>query len=134
MLLRFTTPDILNTSLVDVTTGECSYDITTTLAEDSKTTPESLHWPSSRSSAQTTREVQPTSKSSETIASVSSAFPKQLLDEESKEPSRRKTTITDATGTIVAEIQWKGRRPSITICDEKVGALADLFGSTVPFL
>jgi len=124
----------LNTSLVDVATGECAYDVTTTLAEDSETpSPESLRWPSSGSSAQTTREAQTTSKSSATIASASSAFPKQSHDEES-DPLRRKTTITDATGTIVAEIQWKGRRPSITICDEKVGALADLFGSTVPFL
>lgn len=134
MLLRFTTPDILNTSLVDVGTGECAYDIVTTLSDDSETSPESVHWPSSGSSAQTTREAQTTSKSSETMASASSVFPKQSRDEESEDPLRRKTTITDTTGTVVAEIRWKGRRPSITICDEKVGALADLFGSTVPFL
>jgi len=77
------------------------------------------------------------SKSSETMASSSPAFVKHSHPEEQDEPmscQTRLTKITDAAGTVVTDIQWKGRHPTITICGEKVGALADLFGSTsVPF-
>jgi hypothetical protein len=141
MLLRFTAPDMLNTSLIDVATGECAYDITTILVQETEQAVknrESPRWAPSSSSAQTTHELHISPKSSETMASSSPAFVKQSRPEEPAEPMThqlRKTTITDAAGTVVAVVQWKGRHPTITICDEKVGALADLFGSTsVPFL
>lgn len=127
MLLKFTTADMLNNSLVDVATGVKAYDIVTVLM-DSMNTPESF---SSLSKAR------PQSVSSNAFASSSkSAQPKQpSTSEDITSCERRRTKITDAVGNVVADIIWNGRRPDITIGDEKVGALTDLFGSsTVRFL
>ncbi|KAG6820840.1 hypothetical protein H0H93_010667 [Arthromyces matolae] len=98
MLLKFTTTDILDTALVDVSTGERAFDIVTENTE-----------------------------------------PQSQIDD-SAEPStssngRRYTSIKDASGACLVSITWTGRRPDITIFDEKVGQLTDLFGSsTVKFM
>ncbi|KAF8912066.1 hypothetical protein CPB84DRAFT_1761180 [Gymnopilus junonius] len=96
MLLKFTSPDMFNTSLINVATNQRAYDILTIPLPDGD-----------------------------------SSLPKKLStlsDPHSAE--RRQTILTDATGNIVANIIWNGRRPDITILDEKVGALTDLFGSS----
>lgn len=118
MLYKFTAPDMLNTALIDVATGERAYNILTVLAP---------------SSAKTETEAAPLPSTS----SSSSFAKKKSSPEDSKETEleRRFTTVTNASGAVVATIQWHGRRPDITIGEEKVGALTDLFGSsTVPFM
>ncbi|KAG5352340.1 hypothetical protein C0989_002722 [Termitomyces sp. Mn162] len=103
MLLKFTTADILNTVLVDVSTGEQAYDIVTVL-EVSETDGE-----------------QPSGD--------------RTLETYDASEERRHTTVKDALGTSLVSITWTGRRPDITILNEKVGQLADLFGSsTVKFM
>ncbi|KAJ7343162.1 hypothetical protein DFH08DRAFT_781632 [Mycena albidolilacea] len=49
---------------------------------------------------------------------------------------RRETEIRDGAGAIVATIGWKGRSPeSITLLDESVGGLVELFASsTIQFI
>lgn len=138
MLFRFTASDILNTSLIDIATGECAYDISTILIEGPAKESESPSSPASfGSSSQANCEPQMYSRSSQTMSSSGPGFVKESHSEESEESMEcqtRKTTITDAMGTVVANIHWKGRHPTFSICGEKVGALADLFGSTsVPF-
>jgi hypothetical protein len=140
MLLRFTAPDLLNTSLIDVATGKCAYDISTFLVEETDQPTkdsESPQWTACGSFAQTSCGPQMSPRSSETAASSSPAFVEHSHPEEPEEPMKfqsRKTKVTDAAGAVVADIHWRGRHPTITICNEKVGALAALFGSTsVPF-
>lgn len=104
MLLKFTTADILNTVLVDVSTGEQAYDIVTVLEEVSEMQGE-------RPSADEPSE-------------------RDVLSKE-----RRRTSIRNASGVLLVSISWTGRRPEITILDEKVGQITDLFGSsTVKFM
>ena len=114
MLLKFTAADMLNSSLVDVATGDKSYDIETVLMaapESPKASPQLL-------------------SSSNAIAS-SSKSPSPVHPSK----SRRRTKIRNAGGNIVADITWDGRKPDITIGDEIIGPLTDLFGSsTVRFL
>jgi len=135
MLLRFTAPDMLNTSLTDVTTGESAYDIVTVLVdefEEELVKQEFLCLSHSASSGRTTCDPS-TESPSPTMASSSPAFLKQSHPDEPEDPlrnERRRTTITNSSGTVVTEILWKGRHPTITICGEEVGALTDLFGST----
>lgn len=92
MLLKFTSLDMLNTSLVNSTTGKLTYKIITSVKADSST-----------------------SSVSSDLASEDAA---QVL---------RTTHISDPSGKILANIAWTGRRPDITIGDEKIGALTDLF-------
>ncbi|KAF9036639.1 hypothetical protein BJ165DRAFT_1504836 [Panaeolus papilionaceus] len=120
MLLKFTAPDMLNASLLDVSTGTRAYDISTVFSSPEPPSPTS---PSS----------------SHPEASTSSSAPKKLADKPAADvPSDviyRKTTVRDGEGNVVAQMHWTGRRPSITIGDEKIGGLTDLFGSTtVPFM
>ena len=124
LLLKFTTADMLNTSLVDVATGDKAYGIETVLM----TGPESFS---------SSSEVRPRSSSSNTVASSSKSLPHEQppTSEDATNFERRRTKIRDAGGNIVADIRWDGRKPDITIGDEKIGALTDLFGSsTVRFL
>ncbi|KDR73604.1 hypothetical protein GALMADRAFT_280755 [Galerina marginata CBS 339.88] len=132
MLLRFTSPDMLNTSLIDVVTGEQTYDIVTVLVDPTDPAENEEHSPSANSTsspvASSSKPCTPTA-----VGSSRSSKNKRLRSSDSGEQAnaeRRQTRITDATGNVVAHILWKGRRPDITICDEKVGALTDLFGST----
>ncbi|KAF9564424.1 hypothetical protein CPC08DRAFT_685293 [Agrocybe pediades] len=109
MLLRFTSPDMLNTSLVDVATGQRVYDIMTAPLPDK----EGRHKPAD--------ENKPT-------ASSSSSFV------EPRDMTRRRTRITNAVGKVIANLEWTGRCPDITIGDEHIGPMTELFGtSTVPF-
>ncbi|KAF8163571.1 hypothetical protein B0H34DRAFT_857025 [Crassisporium funariophilum] len=129
MLLKFTAPDMLNTSLVDVATGSRAYDIVTVLLPNPTST--ELLASSSKSVSS------PVFASSSRLSSSFGKRPVSPPVEESDATSteRRQTKITDATGNVVAEVIWKGRRPDITIGDEKIGALTDLFGSsTVRFM
>ncbi|KAK7054634.1 hypothetical protein VNI00_003097 [Paramarasmius palmivorus] len=102
MLLRLTSPDILNTSLVDSSTGQVAYLIVTT------------------ESPSTCRD---SSSSSHTQSSSQADF---TVEHE----EMRTTIISDVEGKQLGEIAWRGRRPSITISDERVGTLADLFDTT----
>jgi len=124
MLLKFTAADMLNNSLVDVATGDKAYDIVTVLMDS----PESF---SSLSKAR----PQPVSSNAFASSSKSVQHKQPSTSEDITSCERRRTKITDAVGNVVADIIWNGRRPDITIGDEKVGALTDLFGSsTVRFL
>jgi hypothetical protein len=90
--------------------------------------------------------VAPESLSSSSIAGLQS-LSSNAIASSSKSPSsvphmqtsgsseRRRTKISNAGGNIVADIIWDGRKPDITVGDEKIGPLTDLFGSsTVRFL
>jgi hypothetical protein len=101
MLLKFTTPDMLNSQLVDATTGETAFTIVTTL--------------------------DPSSSSASSSASSVSLSQKMHLSEESRSKIKRNTHITDTSGTILVDICWTGRRPCITIGNQKVGGLSELF-------
>ncbi|KAG6854555.1 hypothetical protein C0991_004891 [Blastosporella zonata] len=104
MLLKFTSADMFNTALIDVSTGERAYDIVTVLEPP------------------TADKAQPPSESAESSLDVTSN-------------ERRHTCIRDASGSSLVSISWNGRRPDISILDEKVGQLTDLFGSsTVKFM
>ncbi|KAJ7583004.1 hypothetical protein C8J56DRAFT_1056014 [Mycena floridula] len=101
MLLKFTSSDMLNSSLVDVAGKETFKIVTTT------------EFPSASSSrlseVQSSKEEQ--SPSSQKI---------------------RRTRISNRAGDVVANIVWNGRRPNITIGDENIGSVTQLFdtGST----
>ncbi|TFK30185.1 hypothetical protein FA15DRAFT_663567 [Coprinopsis marcescibilis] len=124
MLLRFTSPDMLNTSLVDVSTGERAYDITTELLPQSSESSPTTSVPFSGTDSVL---LSP----SEDFASTSSNVWRQPEPVESFENADlRRTQISDASGNVLVDVSWKGRRPDITICDEKIGGLADLFGSS----
>lgn len=111
-LYQFTSVDILNTSLIDVHTGASTYQIVT-----SPDTPEG-------SSSKITQ----LSRSDETSAAGSDG------ELDGAEVPKRRTVIHDAAGDVVCEVAWNGRIPDITLGDEKVGPLKQLFGSTgVPF-
>ncbi|KAF9532176.1 hypothetical protein CPB83DRAFT_847364 [Crepidotus variabilis] len=143
MLLKFTTLDLLNTSLADVSTGEHVYDIVTVVSKEpvaeeptfvvhSSTSSSSVSSPATSACSSFSAPSSNTSPSP-TMTSSSPAFLKESSSEEEEEISPteyRRTTVTDASGALAAEINWKGRHPTIFIHDEKVGALTDLFGST----
>ncbi|PPQ67467.1 hypothetical protein CVT24_011524 [Panaeolus cyanescens] len=119
MLLKFTAPDMLNSALVDVATGSRAYDITTVFSSPEPPCPKS--------------------ESSSHPEPSSSSGPKKISDKPAVEIASntiyRKTTVRDSDGKVVAQMDWTGRRPSITIRDEKIGGLTELFGSnTVPFM
>lgn len=122
MLLKFTTADMLSTALIDVATGERAYGIETVLqpAPD----PALVVLPSTSSS-------QPCSS----FASSSYLPEKPPRLSPPPDAEHHKTTITDASGHVHAQILWTGRQPDITIHDEHVGGLTDLFGSsTIRFM
>lgn len=115
MLLKFTTPDMLNTLLIDATTGRCAYEIVTVTMPPSEL-------------------VEPdTPLDSSSMSGSSSSF----ASDSAKQPSptaaqlvQRRTTIKDFSGHILVDIKWNGRRPDIFIGKEHVGGLTDLFGSS----
>ncbi|KAF5331126.1 hypothetical protein D9619_005370 [Psilocybe cf. subviscida] len=123
MLYKFTASDMLNTALIDVATGERAYNILTVLA------------PSSAKTETETGPVPSTSSSSSPSASFVNKKSSPPRSDDAKDTERRFTTVTNASGAVIASIHWHGRRPDIIIGKEKVGALTDLFGSsTVPFM
>lgn len=115
MLLRFTTADILNTSLIDVQSGERAYTILTVLED----------------SAEIQRESQTEELRSGYISSTDSCEPCSS----SSRPKQRRTIIKDLHGKLVASLIWRGRHPDITIGNEHIGGLTCLFGSsTIRFM
>ncbi|KAF8724840.1 hypothetical protein AX14_008559 [Amanita brunnescens Koide BX004] len=109
MLLRFTTADLLNTTLIDVTSSDRAYSIAT--VEEAVET-----WSDSQ--------LKPSSSSSWSSGDFS-LTPRK----------RRRTTITDPSGHLIASLMWNGRHPDITIGEEHIGGLTNLFGSsTVRFM
>ena len=110
MLLRFTTADMLNTALIEVASGARVYSIVTVPAESGIVSQ--------------TKEFSACTSCSEKF---SSAPPLRC--------KRRRTTVMDSSGQPVASMIWNGRHPDITIGEEHVGGLTDLFGSsTVRFM
>jgi hypothetical protein len=103
MLLKFTTADMLNTTLIDVSNNQPAYDIATVLLPPL--------------SEVETQAVPVTSVEEPPVASSSSQ-------------QRRHTRITNCSGEPLVSITWSGRHPDITILDDKIGGLTDLFGST----
>ncbi|KAH9483906.1 hypothetical protein JR316_0003384 [Psilocybe cubensis] len=123
MLLKFTSPDMLNSTLVDVNTGKCAYNIVTILVSTTVLPEEQI-----RSSDTSSNPRSPT------MVGSSPSFLKKRAPSSSSEilPDvvERRTSITAPTGKVLAEIAWQGCRPTISIHGEKVGGLTDLFGST----
>ncbi|KAF8954613.1 hypothetical protein BDZ97DRAFT_1928056 [Flammula alnicola] len=133
MLFKFTAPDMLNTSLIDVATGERAYNILTVISSPTNPSKESSDQPESSPVASSSKQRTDTATSSSAAFLKKSAPPPN--PEDIKNTETRLTTITDGTGKVVANITWKGRHPDITIGTEKIGALTDLFGSsTVRFM
>ncbi|KAJ7172242.1 hypothetical protein C8R46DRAFT_1216096 [Mycena filopes] len=89
MLLKFTSQDLFDTTLVDVANGQLVFRLSTTI-----------------------------------VAGPSSG------------PVRRQTEIQDSIGAVVGTIGWSDRVPQlITLLDETVGGLVDLFASnTIQFI
>lgn len=122
MLFKLAGPDMLNTTLIDVASGARAYNIVTVLSpipEKPEKVYKALALPSLSSH---------TSASSSTSLFLKKSAP--ALSPEELKGEQRQTTIADVSGSVVAHITWNGRHPDITIGDEKVGALTDLFGST----
>jgi len=119
MLLKFTTADMLNTTLIDVSTGDRAYDIITILQPSLDTNP--ITQSHSVSDSDSDSDSHPNEKA-----------PSSSL---SSPPELRRTWIRDADGKVLLDISWSGRQPNITIGEEKIGGLTDLFGSsTVRFM
>jgi len=105
MLLRFSAADMLNSALIDVSSGERVYEISTVLLSSNEDI---------------------TTSGSGNCASAS---------QPSAREEQRQTLIKDAHGATVVSVTWNGRHPEITILDEEVGGLHNLFGSsTVRFM
>ncbi|KAJ8079147.1 hypothetical protein PM082_013435 [Marasmius tenuissimus] len=105
MIVRVTSPDMLNSSLVDLSTNQTLYTVATTAESSSP----------DFSSPMTSQE--------------------ESLDEKqtSTDKTVRITRIFTGSSTEsspLSEIRWRGRRPDITIGDEHVGNLAALFDTT----
>lgn len=124
MLLKFTTTDMFNTSLVNVATGERTYEITTVSipCKPEKLTPP----PGSFSSSKTAED-------SDDFCPIKE-YP-AVSEKQEKDVPYRRTQIRDPSGHVAVEVQWEGRHPNITIDGEEVGGLDDLFGtSSVRFM
>jgi hypothetical protein len=129
MLFKFTAPDMLNTSLVDVATGERAYNIVTVLSAPTAPSEDVVHPSSPLGASSSERSLSTNSSATFLKKSAPAPNPVDLKGEQ------RQTTVTDAAGKVVANITWTGRRPNITIGDENIGPLTDLFGSsTVRFM
>ena len=104
MIVRIASPDMLNSSLVDLSTNQVHYTVATTTERSS---PESSPITSQEESLDEKR------------TSTDNTF--------------RVTRIFAGSSTEsvpLSEIRWKGRRPDITIGHEHVGNLAALFDTT----
>ncbi|KAG7092735.1 hypothetical protein E1B28_009063 [Marasmius oreades] len=101
MILRLTSSDMLNSSLVDISTGETIYTVITIgLA------------------------------SSDASSSTHSSSLSQTEYQLTTDTTIRKTRIYAGGSTesiLLSEINWKGRRPDIKIGNEHIGTLANLF-------
>ncbi|KAF8643901.1 hypothetical protein AX16_008917 [Volvariella volvacea WC 439] len=118
MLLRFSNPDMLSSSLIDVATGVRAYDIAT-VRQDCLSSPESSL-------------SMPPITSSSASSSLPEKDPRPLPPSDAE---RHTTIISDALGIVRARITWIGRQPDITIGDNHIGGLSRLFGSsTVRFM
>jgi hypothetical protein len=123
MLLKFTSTDMFNTSLVNVATGKCAYEITTV---STPCQPERLPPPPLFSSSNTT--------SASEDSDAAKRYP-AAREKPKRDVPHRRTQIRDGSGHLAADVQWEGRHPHITIDGEEIGGLNDLFGSsTVRFL
>lgn len=124
MLLKFTTTDMFNTSLINVATGERAYEITTVLVPSK--------------SVKAAPPPEPFSSSKTAIVSEGFCPIKEYPAVPEKKETKvihRQTQIRDASGLVAVDVHWKGRHPHITIYDEEVGGLNDLFGtSSVRFM
>ncbi|RXW19627.1 hypothetical protein EST38_g6223 [Candolleomyces aberdarensis] len=120
---------MLNTSLIDVATGERAFEITTELLPELARTPSPA---GSEVFSGTSSVVLTPSAPSSSTSSVHWA--RQQRDSQSSNPKEcpdlRRTRISDPSGKTLVDVMWKGRHPSITICGEKIGALTALFGSS----
>jgi hypothetical protein len=111
MLLRFTTADLLNTTLIDVASSDRAYSIATVEEGVEIWSDAQLKQSSSSSSSWSSGDF--------------STTPRKC----------RRTTITDSSGYLIASLIWNGRHPDITVGKEHIGGLTNLFGSsTVRFM
>ncbi len=124
MLLKFTTIDMFNTSLINVASGERAYDIVTVPVAGKPEKVASSQEPlSSSQTAAASRDFSPIKE-----------YP-TLSEEKEDGVTRRQTQIKDASGHVVVDVHWEGRHPHITIDGTEVGGLNDLFGtSSVRFM
>lgn len=122
MLLKFTTTDMFNTSLVNVATGERAYDITTV--------------PIASMPEKIAKSREPSSSSQTMAVSFSPIKEYPTLSKEREDGViRRRTQIRDASGHVAVDVRWEGRHPHISIDGTEVGGLNDLFGtSSVRFM
>ncbi|KAK7467399.1 hypothetical protein VKT23_004455 [Stygiomarasmius scandens] len=135
MLLRLTSSDMLNTNLVDASTGETLYNVITFVVDSRDTSPP---LPDA---------TLPFGIISPSIASTSSKTSSPACAPPAKEKAQpapttpsstqhRKTEIrASQSGALLADIIWNGRRPDITLLGQHVGPLTALFDTTtVPLL
>jgi hypothetical protein len=114
MLLKFTTADMLNTALIDVESSERAYTIATVL--------------------ETGLEAECSQQTAE-LPSVCFSGSDNTSSSSPSHCKRRRTTIQDSAGNLVASLVWNGRHPDITIAGAHIGGLTDLFGSsTIRFM
>ncbi|KAF5315515.1 hypothetical protein D9611_004966 [Ephemerocybe angulata] len=131
MLLRFTSPDMLNSALVDVASGERAFEVTTELLADLPTpSPSGSEVFSPLSSvAQNDSEPSPSTSSVHWAAHQQQPVPSTSQSKPCG-PDLRRTRISSSSGEVLVDVMWKGRHPEITICGERIGGLTDLFGSS----
>ena len=118
MLLRLTSPDIHDLSLVDCATGDVLYRTSTPVAGPSRSrasSTSSLGW-STRSYWSSS------SRSQERLSRAQEKLP------EGAHPASRATAILDPDGEAVGEIMWNGRNVcGIRIGEEVLGGTTELF-------
>lgn len=103
MLLRFTTKDVLNTTIIDCDTGAIVYEVTTPS-------------PCSRSRSRSTTSLR-------SFASGGSSSKEKLST-----PERKVTSIVDSKGHFVAELTWAERHASeIKIGEETLAGTGAIF-------
>lgn len=106
MLLKFLSSDILNSTLIDVQTGRFYCKIATRALDSPRSSTSSSPCPTP----------------------IYGVNPEDNIPK--PRPPRRKTWVFNYDQEVVAEIVWNGRRPLVTIGQEIVGGVEDLFDTS----
>lgn len=132
MLLRLNSSDILNTCLVDISTGQTLYKVATVVQETSQSLDEDLEDGSRVDPLNISGPCFSSSFSQECTLGkvVSSTVTATVRPRPSASVTIRRTQVHNNAGKLVAEIIWRGRRPDITIGQERIQNLSKLFNTS----
>ncbi|KIK59503.1 hypothetical protein GYMLUDRAFT_44475 [Collybiopsis luxurians FD-317 M1] len=121
-LLRLTSSDILNTSLIDVSTSQKVYTLATTQIDSQNPLNQDRGHPASLGeSVSESPHIDSPTFSYENAITVKS---------EPSDITVRRTSVLDSTGFLVAEIIWRGRRLDMTLGKHHIRNLSELFDTS----